>query len=97
MVVLFATKIPYDMMISRGVEDIRAVCWQQENSTHDGRWVVSLCPVLFVDYWYPLVCGILLTVFTYAAHASGTRMFWFQTDQNQNDVKFTLMWWSQSR
>ena len=20
-------------------------------------------------------------------------MFWFQTDQNQNDVKFTLMWW----
>ena len=47
----------------------------------------------FEDYWYPLICGIILTLFTYAAHASGTRMFWFQTEQNQNDVKFTLMWW----
>ena len=49
--------------------------------------VGSLCvPILFEDYWYPLVCGIILTLFTYAAHASGTRMFWFQTEQNQNDV-----------
>ena len=95
MVVLFATKIPYDMMISRGVEDIRAVYYNRKIVHMMAGGVGSLCvPVLFVDYWYPLVCGILLTVFTYAAHASGTRMFWFQTDQNQNDVKFTLMWWT---
>jgi phytol kinase len=95
MVVLFATKIPYDMMISRGVEDIRAVYYNRKIVHMMAGGVGSLCvPVLFVDYWYPLVCGILLTIFTYAAHASGTRMFWFQTDQNQNDVKFTLMWWT---
>lgn len=95
MVVLFATKIPYDMMISRGVEDIRAVYYNRKIVHMMAGGVGSLCvPFLFVDYWYPLVCGILLTVFTYAAHASGTRMFWFQTDQNQNDVKFTLMWWT---
>ena len=95
MVVLFATKIPYDMMISRGVEDIRAVYYNRKIVHMMAGGVGSLCvPVLFVDYWYPLVCGILMTIFTYAAHASGTRMFWFQTDQNQNDVKFTLMWWT---
>ena len=95
MVILFATKIPYDMMISRGVEDIRAVYYNRKIVHMMAGGVGSLCvPVLFVDYWYPLVCGILLTIFTYAAHASGTRMFWFQTDQNQNDVKFTLMWWT---
>ena len=95
MVILFATKIPYDMMISRGVEDIRAVYYNRKIVHMMAGGVGSLCvPVLFVDYWYPLVCGILMTIFTYAAHASGTRMFWFQTDQNQNDVKFTLMWWT---
>ena len=95
MVILFATKIPYDMMITRGVEDIRAVYYNRKIVHMMAGGVGSLCvPVLFVDYWYPLVCGILLTIFTYAAHASGTRMFWFQTDQNQNDVKFTLMWWT---
>ena len=95
MVILFATKIPYDMMISRGVEDIRAVYYNRKIVHMMAGGVGSLCvPVLFVEYWYPLVCGILMTIFTYAAHASGTRMFWFQTDQNQNDVKFTLMWWT---
>ena len=95
MVILFATKIPYDMMITRGVEDIRAVYYNRKIVHMMAGGVGSLCvPVLFVDYWYPLVCGILMTIFTYAAHASGTRMFWFQTDQNQNDVKFTLMWWT---
>ena len=73
MVVLFATKIPYDMMISRGVEDIRAVYYNRKIVHMMAGGVGSLCvPVLFVDYWYPLVCGILLTIFTYAAHASGT-------------------------
>ena len=86
MVVLFATKIPYDMMISRGVEDIRAVYYNRKIVHMMAGGVGSLC--------VPLVCGILMTIFTYAAHASGTRMFWFQTDQNQNDVKFTLMWWT---
>lgn len=95
MVVLFATKIPYDMMVARGIEDIRAVYYNRKIVHMMAGGVGSLCvPFLFEDYWYPLVCGIILTVLTYAAHASGKRMFWFQTEQNQNDVKFTLMWWA---
>ena len=30
LVVLFATKLPYDMMVSRGVEDIRAVYYNRK-------------------------------------------------------------------
>jgi len=95
LVVLFATKLPYDMMVSRGVEEIRAVYYNRKIVHMMAGGVGSLCvPILFEDYWYPLVCGVLLTLFTYLAHQSGTRMFWFQTEQNQNDVKFTLMWWT---
>ncbi len=93
--VLFATKIPFDIMVSRGIEEIRAVYYNRKIVHMLAGGVGSLCvPILFEDYWYPMICGIILTVFTYAAHATGTRMFWFQTEQNQNDVKFTLMWWS---
>ncbi|MDP6661334.1 MAG: hypothetical protein QF760_01790 [Candidatus Thalassarchaeaceae archaeon] len=95
MVVLFATKFPYDKMVARGMEDIRAVYYNRKVVHMLAGGVGSFCvPILFTDYWYPLVCGILLTILTFAAHQSGRRMFWFQTDQNQNDVKFTLMWWA---
>ena len=95
MVILFATKIPYDMMIKRGVEHIRAVYYNRKIVHMLAGGVGSFCvPILFTDFWYPLLCGILMNIFTYGAHATGTRMFWFQTEQNQNDVKFTLMWWS---
>lgn len=95
MVILFATKIPYDMMIKRGVEHIRAVYYNRKIVHMLAGGVGSFCvPILFTDFWYPLFCGILMNIFTYGAHATGTRMFWFQTEQNQNDVKFTLMWWS---
>ncbi len=94
MFVLFATKIPFDIMVARGIEEIRAVYYNRKIVHMMAGGVGSLCvPILFDDYWYPLICGILLTVFTYAAHVSGTRMFWFQTEQNLNDVKFALMWW----
>ena len=95
MVVLFSTKIPYDLMVARGMEDIRAVYYNRKIVHMMAGGVGSLCvPLLFVDYWYPMVCGVILTVLTFAAHKSGKRMFWFQTEQNQNDVKFTLMWWA---
>ena len=88
--VLFATKIPFDMMVSRGMEEIRAVYYNRKIVHMLAGGVGSLCvPVLFEDYWYPLICGIILTLFTYAAHASGTRMFWFQTEQNQNCLLYT--------
>lgn len=94
MVVLFTTKIPYTMMMNRGMEHIRAVYYNRKIVHMMAGGVGSLSvPLLFTDLWYPLVCGILLTSLTYGSHRAGVRMYWFQTDQNQNDVKFALMWW----
>jgi len=94
-IILFSTKIPYRMMVDRGVEDIRAVYYNRKIVHMFAGGVGSLCvPFLFTDYWYPMVCGIILTIFTFIAHISGRRMYWFQTEQNQNDVKFSLMWWA---
>ena len=94
MIVLYSTRVPYRMMVERGVEDIRAVYYNRKIVHVFAGGVGSLCvPYLFTDFWYPMVCGIILTVFTYIAHISGRRMYWFQTEQNQNDVKFSLMWW----
>ena len=93
--VLFATKVPYEMMISRGVEHIRAVYYNRKIVHMMAGGIGSFSvPLLFANIWYPAVCGVLLTVFTWFAHLSGNRLFWFQTEQNQNDVKFALMWWT---
>tara|TARA_B100000902_G_C27152984_1_gene834733 strand:- start:129 stop:806 length:678 start_codon:yes stop_codon:yes gene_type:complete len=94
MIVLFATRIPYRMMVERGVEDIRAVYYNRKIVHMFAGGVGSLCvPFLFDDYWYPMICGIILTFLTFLAHVADKRMYWFQTEQNQNDVKFSLMWW----
>ena len=94
MVVLYATKIPYQMMVKRGMEDIRAVYYNRKIVHMFAGGVGSLSvPLLFTQMWYPLICGILLMLMLYVSHRMGIVMYWFQTEQNQNDVKFALMWW----
>ena len=94
MLVLYATKVPYTMMVNRGMEHIRAVYYNRKIVHMMAGGVGSLSvPFLFTDVWYPMVAGILLTALLYASHRAGIVMHWFQTEQNQNDVKFGLMWW----
>ena len=94
MAVLYATKLPYTMMVNRGMEHIRAVYYNRKIVHMLAGGVGSLSvPFLFTDVWYPMVSGILLTGLLYASHRGGIVMHWFQTEQNQNDVKFGLMWW----
>jgi phytol kinase len=91
--VLFLTRIPYHAMVSRGMEPVRAVYYNRKIVHMLAGGVGSLTvPMVFVDPWYPLVCGLLLTLLTFAAHATGVRFYWFQTSENRNDVKFALMW-----
>ena len=94
MAVLYATKIPYTMMVNRGMEHIRAVYYNRKIVHMLAGGVGSLSvPFLFTDVWYPMVSGMLLTALLFASHRAGIVMHWFQTEQNQNDVKFGLMWW----
>ena len=51
-------------------------------------------PFLFTDIWYPALCGALMMIFTWLGHISERRLYWFQTELNQNDVKFAFMWWT---
>ena len=69
MAVLFGTKIPYDMMVNRGVEHIRAVYYNRKIVHMLAGGVGSLSvPILFSSLWYPAICGGLLMVFTWVGH-----------------------------
>ena len=95
LVVLWGTKLPYTMMVRRGMEHIRAVYYNRKIVHMLAGGIGSLSvPFLFTDVWYPFVSGMLLTLLLYASHRAGVVMHWFQTDQNQNDVKFGLMWFT---
>ncbi|MFD2113111.1 hypothetical protein [Thiorhodococcus fuscus] len=91
--VLFLTRFPYEAMVARGMEPIRA-CYYDRKIVHmlAGGVGSIMVPLVFTDPWYPLIAGLLLTLFTNLAHATGLRLYWFQTEENRNDVKFTLMW-----
>ncbi|MBK1643833.1 hypothetical protein CKO25_03985 [Thiocapsa imhoffii] len=91
--VLVLTRIPYQMMVARGMEPIRAVYYNRKIVHMLGGGVGSLMvPLVFTSPWFPLICGLLLTLLTLAAHVTGMRFSWFQTADNRNDVKFALMW-----
>ena len=93
LVVLFLTRIPYQAMVDRGMEPIRAVYYTRKIVHMLAGGVGSLAvPLVFTDLWYPLVAGLLLTLFTWLPHRLGVLMYWFQTPENTNDVKFALMW-----
>lgn len=91
--VLFLTRIPYAAMVARGMEPIRAVYYNRKIVHMAAGGLGSLAvPLVFTSPWFPLVCGLSLTLLVLAAHASGLRFYWFQTEDNRNDVKFALMW-----
>lgn len=91
--VLFLTRIPYEAMVSRGMEPIRAVYYTRKIVHMMAGGIGSLMvPLVFSDPWYPLIAGSGFTAFTYLAHRLGMRLYWFQTPENTNDVKFALMW-----
>lgn len=93
LVVLFVTWFPYQAMVRRGMEPIRAVYYNRKIVHMLAGGVSSLAvPLVFQDPWYPLVLGLLLTLLTLGAHITGLRFYWFQTPENRNDVKFALMW-----
>jgi hypothetical protein len=91
--VLFFTLIPFKAMVARGMEPIRAVYFIRKIVHMMAGGVGSLMvPLVFSDPWYPLIAALLLTIFTLLTHLFGLRLYWFQTQENRNDVKFALMW-----
>lgn len=94
LVLLFALRWPYRAMVRNGIEPIRAVYYTRKLVHMLAAGVPSLLvPLVFASPWYPVVAGILLALFLYLTHATGYRLYWFQVEDNRNDVSFALMWW----
>ena len=56
--VLWGTKLPYTMMVRRGMEHIRAVYYNRKIVHMLAGGIGSLSvPFLFTDVWYPLSPG----------------------------------------
>jgi len=91
--VVMATRRTYAIMVGKGVQANVAIYYNRKIVHMAGGGVVALLvPFLFTSPTYPLLVGLLLSAFTYIPHATGKRLYWLQTADNKNDVKFTMMW-----
>lgn len=91
--VIFLTKKTYYLMIKKGLKKEVAVYYNRKLiHIFAGGVIVLTVPFVFSTPWYPLLCGLVLTVITYAFHNTGRILYWFQTKEDVNDVNFCFMW-----
>ena len=81
------TKKLYSRMIKKGANEDSAI-YVNRKMVHifAGGVVVLIVPFVFKSPWYPLLCGLALTILTLISHRRGNAMYWFQTNKNQYDV-----------
>lgn len=91
--IFFLTKKFYDWLIIKRFKKSVAIYYNRKlMHIFAGGIVVLAVPFVFTNPWFPLISGLVLTVFTYIAHRRGTLFYWFQTEDNINDVSFCFMW-----
>ena len=98
-IITMSTKKIYELMIAKGFKKNVAVYYNRKIvHMFAGGIVVLLVPFIFTEetsaypYVYPLIIGVILTIFTYIPHKTGNILYWLQTKENLNDVNFCLMW-----
>ena len=95
LVVLVFTKKTYEWMTNRNIRKKDAVYYNRKLvHIFAGGVAVLMVPVIFSNSLFPLISGISLAAFTYFFHRrrNGKLLYWFQTEENLNDVTFCLMW-----
>ncbi len=91
--IVFVTKSTFGIMRKRGTEEMVAVYYNRKIVHMAAGGVVALSvPFLFNSWIYPLIIGLVLTLFTALPRLKGKSMDFMQTKENWNDTKFTLMW-----
>ncbi len=91
--VIFLTKKTYHLMTKKGLKKEVAIYYNRKLiHIFAGGVIVLIVPHVFSTPWYPLLCGIVLTVITLFFHSTGRILYWFQTEENVNDVSFCFMW-----
>jgi len=90
--IVYLTKKIFEYLIKKNVEKDSAVYYDRKLvHIFAGGVVAFFVPFIFTSPWFPLICGIGISVITYFTHKSGRILYWFQND-NLNDVSFCLMW-----
>lgn len=90
--VAYFTKSAYDWMINRNVKKKDAIYYNRKLVHIFAGGIIALIVPFFSAPIYPLLSGVILAVFTYISHKKGKILYWFQTDDDINDVSFCLMW-----
>lgn len=88
----YATKRTYDWMINKGIKKKDAVYYNRKFVHIFAGGIITLAIPFYSTYFFPLIAGSLLTVITFLSHEKGGKLYWFQTDDDKNDVNFCLMW-----
>ena len=87
------TKYSYRWMRRKNVKKNVAVYYNRKIvHIFAGGVALLFVPFVFDSPIYPLITGLLLAVFTYIPFKRGKILYWVQTEENMNDVKFCFMW-----
>jgi len=91
--IVFLTKWFYHLMTRKGTESNVAIYYNRKIVHMAAGGVGALVvPYFYTLPLFPLLVGMVLSIFTYIPHKTGKRFYWMQTEKNKNDVKFTFMW-----
>ena len=91
--IIFLTKSLYGYMLKKHFKKEVAIYYNRKFiHIFAGGVIVLLVPFIFSSPWFPLFSSIIMTVIVYVAHRMGNTFYWFQTEDNLNDVSFCLMW-----
>jgi len=93
--ITFLTKKTYDLMVNKGIKKKDAVYYNRKIvHIFAGGVIALIVPIVFSSSIYPLFCGLSITIITYLSHKRrrGKMLYWFQTEDNLNDVSFCFMW-----
>jgi len=91
--VVFLTKKIYDYMIKKKMKKSVAGYYNRKfMHILAGGVVVLVVPLVFTEPWLPLLAGMIIGFIALIAHRSGNKFYWFQSEDNLNDVTFCFMW-----
>ena len=91
--IIFLTKKLYDHMIKKQFKKNVAIYYTRKLiHIFAGGVVVLIVPFVFSNPWFLLLAGVVMAIITYIAHRIGNKFYWFQTEDNLNDVSFCFMW-----
>ena len=91
--IIFLTKSLYGYMLKKHFKEEVAIYYNRKFiHIFAGGVIVLLVPFIFSSPWFPLFSSIIMTVIVLIAHRLGNTFYWFQTEDNLNDVSFCFMW-----